>query len=183
MANYRILGISGSIRKGSFNTSLIEAFAKSAPEGVVFDTADIADLPLFSQDIEASVPESVANLREKIQQADGIIIATPEYNRSIPGVLKNAVDWGSRPYGAGSWNGKPVLVVGASVAPTGAAVGQYELKKTLLYTNALVMGQPEFFLGSAQDKFDGEGTLTDESTKSHVASAWTALTGFIDRLK
>jgi chromate reductase len=181
--SYNLLAISGSKRKGSYNTALVNAFKTLAPEGVTVEIADLSAIPLYDQDDEAAFPAEVAALKEKIAAADGIIVSTPEYNRSIPGYLKNTIDWTSRPYSQGAWSGKPVFVIGASMAPTGAALAQYDLKKTMLFMNAIVMGQPEFYSGLAQTKFDGEGNLTDEDTKSHIASGLSAFTAFIDKVK
>jgi len=182
MNTYNILAISGSLRKESYNTALLHAFAQQAPNGVSIELADIHPLGLYDQDEEAAFPRAAAELKEKIRKADGIIVATPEYNRSIPGVLKNAIDWTSRPYGDNAWEGKPVYVVGASVGNIGTAVAQYELKKILLYLDAAVLGQPEFFCGMAQTKFV-DGKLTEGETKQYVDKTLTAFIGWIDRVR
>lgn len=171
-----VLGIVGSLRKQSFNRSLMTAFMNQKPEGVTMEIADIGTLPFFNEDDEAAFPQSAQSLKTQVENADVIIIATPEYNRSVPGVLKNAIDWLSRPYGKNSFSGKKVFVVGASVGPVGASMAQYDLKKMLLHGNATVFGQPEFFLGTAGSKFDASGTLTDEATRAHITSAWGMLT-------
>lgn len=171
-----VLGIVGSLRPGSYNRALINAFDSLKPEGTTMTIADISTLPFYNEDTEAQFPADATKLKTQIENADLIIISTPEYNRSVPGVLKNAIDWVSRPYGKNSFNGKKVLVVGASVGPIGAAIAQYDLKKILLHGNAQVFGQPEFFLGLAGSKFDAAGTLTDENTKAHIDSAWKAIT-------
>lgn len=176
-----ILALSGSLRKDSFNTALINAFATHAPDGVSITVADISALPLYNQDRESSFPEVVSTLKDMIRTADGILIATPEFNRSVPGVLKNAIDWTSRPYGDSAWKGKPVYVVGASVGGIGTALAQYELKKILLYLDAHVLGQPEFFLGTAGDKFDSSGTLVDEKTVEHITEALAVFVNHIKR--
>ena len=172
----KILGIVGSLRKDSYNASLMRTFADIKPDGVEMDIADIAALPHYNGDSEAQFPEAAQALKTQIEAADAIIIATPEYNRSVPGVLKNAIDWVSRPYGKNSFSGKKVLVVGASSGPTGAMGAQYDLKKMLLHGNAVVYGQPEFFLGLAGEKFDAAGTLVDATTKEHIAHAWGRIT-------
>jgi chromate reductase len=172
----KILGIVGSLRKESYNRSLMNAFVALKPEGIDVEIADIGILPLYNQDDEADVPEVAQKLKAQVENADAVIIATPEYNRSVPGALKNAIDWLSRPYGKNSFSGKRVLVVGASTGPTGAAMGQYDLKKMLLHGNAEVFGQPEFFLGTAGDKFDASGALTDEKTRGHITGAWARIT-------
>ena len=172
----KVLGIVGSLRKESFNRSLINAFVAQKPEAVEMQIADISTLPFYNQDTESPFPESALTLKTLVEGADVIIIATPEYNRSVPGVLKNAIDWLSRPYGKNSFNGKKVLVVGASVGPVGASMAQYDLKKSLLHGNALVYGQPEFFMGMAGSKFDAEGNLTDTDTKGYIDNAWARIT-------
>lgn len=173
----KILGIVGSLRKNSYNRFLIEAFMAQKPEGVNMEIADISTLPFFNEDDESAFPQSAQSLKTHIETADIIIIATPEYNRSVPGVLKNAIDWVSRPYGKNSFSGKKVLVVGASVGPSGAAMAQYDLKKSLLHGNAEVFGQPEFFIGFAGGKFDETGALTDEETKGYIKNTWARITG------
>lgn len=171
-----VLGIVGSLRKQSFNRSLMTAFVDQKPEGVTMEIADIGTLPFFNEDNEASFPPSAQDLKTQVESADVIIIATPEYNRSVPGVLKNAIDWLSRPYGKNSFSGKKVFVVGASVGPVGTSMAQYDLKKMLLHGNATVFGQPEFFVGIAGGKFDENGKLTDEATRDHITAAWEMLT-------
>lgn len=168
----KVLGIVGSLRTGSFNRSLMHAFIAQKPDIVEMEVADISTLPFYNQDSDSAFPEVAQSFKTQIENADVILIATPEYNRSVPGVLKNAIDWASRPYGKNSFSGKKVLVVGASTGPTGAALAQYDLKKALLHGNAEIFGQPEFFVGTAGSKFDENGTLTDESTKKHIDSAW-----------
>ncbi|MES2225865.1 MAG: NAD(P)H-dependent oxidoreductase [Patescibacteria group bacterium] len=183
MNTYNLLAISGSLREKSYNTMLAHAFKALAPEGVDITIADISTLPLFNQDLEADFPKEASDLKALISGADGILVITPEYNRGVPGVLKNAIDWTSRPYGQGAWNGKPVFVAGASVGAVGTALSQASLRQSMLFMGALVLGQPEFYLGSAQDKFAEDGTLTDESTKEHIRGALSAFTAFIDKLR
>lgn len=181
--SYNLLAISGSLRKDSYNTSLLRAFAEYAPEGVTVTFGDIGQLPLFNQDDEAGFPEAATKLKEQILAADGILIATPEYNRGMPGVLKNALDWTSRPYGHNAWVGKPVYVMGASSGPIAAALAQYNVKQVLTYLNAFVMGQPEFYCGVAGSKFDESGALIDEGTREHVVSGMQAFLTYIDRVR
>lgn len=175
MNNAKIIGLIGSLRKGSFNRMLMEATKQLAPQGVMVEIAEIGNLPLFNQDFEANYPKEAQELKDKIRAADSVIIATPEYNRSIPGVLKNALDWTSRPYGQSVWPGKPVAVMGASGGPIGTALAQAHLKQILLYLDANVLGQPEFFLGGAPGKFDKDGKLIDEATKQHIAKLFEVL--------
>lgn len=174
MAN--IVGIVGSLRKGSYNLALMNAFIKQAPQDVSIEIASIADLPLFNEDLEVGAfPESARILKSKIEKADGVIISTPEYNRGMSGVLKNAIDWISRPDGQNSLKGKTVLVIGASTGVRGADIAQYDLKRSLTYMNSKVIGQPEFFLGLAAEKFNKEGELTDADTVKYIDRALAAL--------
>lgn len=166
-----IIAISGSLRKDSFNTALVRALSPVAPAGMQITVADIGDLPLYNQDAEASLPSAVRALKDAIAAADGIIIATPEYNRSIPGVLKNAIDWASRPYGENSFVGKPVLIMGVSSGKIGTAVAQSHLKQVMTYLDARVIGQPELYLGPAKEIFDGEGSIMSDSTKELLTKA------------
>ena len=177
----KIVGIAGSLRSQSYNKGLIQAFKDAVPEGVEMDIAAIGELPHFNEDLEADFPSVVQDLKDIVDSADVLIIATPEYNRAVPGVLKNAVDWLSRPYGKNSFNGKPVLVVGASPGAIGAALAQYQLKQSLLHLNAHVLGQPEFNVGGAGDKFDATGLLTDEKTKEYISSALEILLGTVKK--
>ena len=167
----KIVGIVGSLRSQSYNKGLIAAFQDMLPEGVEMKIADIGILPHFNQDLEASFPSEAQDLKDIVESADALIIATPEYNRAVPGVLKNSIDWLSRPYGKNSLAGKPVLVVGASPGGTGAAMAQYHLKQSLLHLNAQVLGQPEFHVGGTGEKFDDAGVLTDDKTREYITSA------------
>ena len=169
------IAISGSLRKDSFNTKLLNALKSLAAEGVMIDIVDISAIPMYDQDKEVSFPQTAQDLKNKIRLADGVIFATPEYNRSIPGVLKNTIDWVSRPYGDNAFDGKKVLVLGASIGPISTALAQYHLKQIMLYLNTHVVGQPEFFMGPVGDKFDAEGNLVDESTRQHLKDALLAL--------
>lgn len=170
----KFIAISGSLRKESFNTRVLKEAIKLAPEGMEISFFDIHDLPLYDQDLEATFPVAAEALKDAIKDADGLIIATPEHNRSIPAALKNALDWASRPWGANSLPGKKVLVMGASSGPIGTAPAQSHLKHILLYLDAHVVGQPELYIGNVQDKFNEEGAL-DESTKEHIKKALVVL--------
>ena len=174
--SYHILALSGSLRKGSYNSALVRAFVALAPAGVTVNIVtadDIRAVPLYDQDVEAAeFPANVAALKARIRAADGILISTPEYNRSMPGVLKNFIDWTSRPYGDNAWKGKPVYVMSASVGSIAAALAQYALKQVMLYLDTKVLGQPEFYCGNAGEKFDAEGNLTDAKTKESITAAW-----------
>jgi len=177
-----ILAFSGSARKGSYNTAVINAFVKELPASVTAEVVDFSDIPLYNQDMEAAFPAEVTALKDKIKAADGIVLSTPEYNRSIPGYFKNMIDWTSRPYGDSAWKGKKVLIMGASGGNIAAALAQYDLKKVMLYLDAHVLGQPEVYIGGAGAKFATDaggwnvtGGLTDEDTRTHLKSAGEAL--------
>lgn len=178
----KILGISGSLRKGSFNTSALRAAAELAPEGVEIDTFDIGTLPLFDQDKEQTPTPEVVEFKRRIREADAIIFSTPEYNYSIPGVLKNAIDLASRPYGDSAWDGKPALIMGASGGNLATARAQYDLRKVMVFLNMFPINKPEVMIGTAQDKFDAEGNLTDETTRKIIAKAVSALVDWTRRL-
>ena len=169
-----ILLISGSLRKKSVNTALLRAFEAELTDKAEVSWADL-DLPLYNEDLEANFPEAAEALRQQVLAADSIIIATPEYNRAMSSALKNAIDWASRPYGENTWKDKRVLVAAASPGGIAGALAVYQVKQTLLHLDAEVLGQPEFMVGGAFDKFDDEGHLTDEKTKRHIISAVTSL--------
>ncbi len=166
-----IIAISGSLRKGSYNTMLLKEFSKLVPEGMQIEIVEIGNLPLYNSDDEATFPATAQALKDKIAVADGLIIATPEYNRSISGVLKNAIDWVSRPYGKNSFAKKPILVAGVSVGKIGTAVAQSHLRQIMLYLDADTVGQPELYLGPASEIFDEKGNLADSSTKELLMKA------------
>jgi len=159
----RILAVSGSLRSGSYNTSLVHAAIDAAPEGVeidFFDPAGIADLPIYDEELEGDVPESVSRLREQWEAADAILFATPEYNGSVPGGLKNAVDWASRPKTDAALTNKTVSVIGASPGQFGAMWAQADLRKILGIVGARVVGS-ELPVARAHEKFDHHGRLLD----------------------
>ncbi len=175
-----IIAISGSLRKDSYNTALLRGMQLLVPAGMQIEIATISTLPLYDSDTEATFPATAQELKNKIAAADGIIISTPEYNRSIPGVLKNAIDWLSRPYGKNSFAKKPVLVAGVSGGKIGTAVAQSHLRQILLHLDADIIGQPELYLGPASEIFDEEGNIADDSTKELLTKALTVLA---DRIK
>lgn len=172
-----IIALSGSLRKDSYNTALLRAMKSLAPAGMQIEIAEIGTLPLYNSDDEAAFPAVAQALKEKIEKADGLIIATPEYNRSISGVLKNAIDWASRPYGKNSFDRKPVLTMGVTVGKIGTAVAQSHLKQIMVYLDADVIGQPELYLGPANEMFDEEGNITNEKIKEMLTKALAVLAG------
>ncbi|HYP26903.1 MAG TPA: NAD(P)H-dependent oxidoreductase [Blastocatellia bacterium] len=164
----RILGIAGSLRRESYNRAALRAAAGLVPQGAALDTFEIDGIPGFNQDDEQNPPEKVVELKRRIREADAILIVTPEYNYSIPGVLKNAIDWASRPYGESAWSGKPAAIMGASVGAIGTARAQYHLRQMFVFLNMFPINQPEVMIGNASERFDAEGNLTDETTKDFI---------------
>jgi len=170
----KILGIAGSVRKASFNKSALRAAQKLVPDGASIEIFDIDGLPGFNQDEEKNPPAKVTELKAKIRAADAILFVTPEYNYSIPGVLKNAIDWASRPYGDSAWNGKPVAVMGASVGVIGTARAQYHLRQVFVFLDMHAVNQPEVMI-NASKSFDEQGNLTDQQTKDLIGKLLTNL--------
>jgi chromate reductase len=179
----RILGISGSLRKGSFNTSALRAAAELCPDEAEVEICEIGNLPLFDQDFEQNIPAAVKEFKEKVVAADAILFSTPEYNYSISGALKNAIDCGSRPYGHSAWEGKPAAIMGASGGAIGTARAQYDLRKMMVFLNMFPINKPEVMIGNAGSKFDAEGNLTDESTEQFIRQMLEALIAWTKKLK
>ena len=166
----KILGIPGSLRRGSYNRGLLRAARELLPEGVELVELDIRDLPFYDGDVEAAGdPEAVVELKEAIRGADAILIATPEYNRGVPGALKNAIDWASRPALASPLTGKPVAIMGASSGRGGTARAQEQLRSALEFSRAEVVEQPEVLVPEAYLRFDERGELTDAGTRAEIA--------------
>jgi chromate reductase, NAD(P)H dehydrogenase (quinone) len=169
------LGISGSLRAKSLNTAALRAAADLVPPGVTLKIADLADIPLYHGDVEADgLPTAVLSLRAEIDAADAVLFCTPEYNYSVPGVLKNAIDWASRPP-AHPFAGKPIAIMGASPGMLGGARAQYHLRQVFIFMDGKVMNKPEVMIGSATGKFDADGKLTDEPTRTAIAALLVAL--------
>ena len=164
----KILGIAGSLRKASYNRAALRAAQKLAPQDATIEIFELDGIPGFNQDEEKNPPRKVSELKSKVRAADAILLVTPEYNYSIPGVLKNAIDWASRPYGDSAWNGKPVALMGASVGLFGTARAQYHLRQSFIFLNMDAVNQPEVMIGNAQDRFDAQGNLTDEQSKALI---------------
>ncbi len=178
----RILGFAGSLRKASFNRALLRAALELLPEGVDLEVFDLQGIPPFNQDLENDPPEKLKEFKAKVRNADGLLIATPEYNYSIPGVLKNAIDAATRPHGDNPFDGKPVAIVGASLGMLGTARAQYHLRQVCVTLNMLPLNRPEVMVGGADKKFDAEGRLTDRGTRERLADALKALAEWIRRL-
>jgi chromate reductase, NAD(P)H dehydrogenase (quinone) len=179
----KILGLAGSLRKQSFNRSLLRAAANLVPQGAQLDTFELEDIPLFNQDHEREPPHAVRAFKAAVRAADAILIVTPEYNYSVPGVLKNAIDWASRPYGDNAWDGKPVGVVGASVGMLGTARAQYHLRQIFVFLNMFPVNQPEVMIAYAEDKFDNDGILKDQPTIQKIRQLLESLAGWTKSLQ
>lgn len=177
-----ILGVSGSLREASYNTSLLLAAAELLPQDMTLEIIDLADLPMFDVDMEKPLPDAVAWFRQKVARADAVLISTPEYNSSISGVLKNALDWGSRAPEP-PFSGKPVAIMGASTGIFGTARAQVQLRQVLTHLGALVLSKPEVMVPKAQEVFDENGRLTNETTRGFLKDLLRALADWTRRVK
>ncbi|HEX9946939.1 MAG TPA: NADPH-dependent FMN reductase [Allosphingosinicella sp.] len=182
MPDLSILGLAGSLRRGSYNRALLRSASQLAPGGMAIEIFDLSEVPLYNGDVEAEGdPQGVARLKQAIAAADGVLIATPEYNHGVPGVMKNAVDWASRPPGAAPLGGKPVGIIGASPGSTGTARGQSQLRQAFEFTDSYCMAQPELLVARAHEKFDPEGRLTDPETGRYLVRYLTAFAAWVRR--
>ena len=173
----RLLGIAGSLREGSYNRGLLRAAAELTPLGVELVEFDLRGLPFYDGDLEAAGdPESATELKDAIRDADALVIATPEYNRGLPGVLKNAIDWASRPALASPLAGKPVAIMGATTGFAGTARAQQQLRDALEFPGAIVLQQPEVLVSEAYLRFDEHGELVDEETRAEIRELLAVLT-------
>ncbi len=183
MPDFSILGILGSLRKASFNRHALVAAQALVPAGAALEIFELEGIPPFNQDQEKQPPTRVTELKAKVRAADAILFATPEYNYSIPGVLKNAIDWASRPYGDNAWQGKPVAVMGASVGILGSARAQYHLRQCFVFLNMYPVNQPEVLIASAAQRFNERGELTDETSRELIRKLLAELMAWTKRLK
>ena len=178
-----IIALSGSLRKDSYNSALLRTAKALAPQGMNIEIVDIHEIPLYNGDFEqAHYPEAVRALREKIRTADGLIIATPEYNYSIPGVLKNTIDWLSRPSNDPVLSKKPLVIMGASMGMMGTSRAQYHLRQCCVFLNMYVLNTPELFIGAAHTKFDAQLQLTDAPTKEVLTKQLHAFQDWVKKL-
>ena len=178
-----ILGFAGSLREGSYNRAALRAAQELLPEGVTLEIFDLSPIPLFNEDVEKEgFPEPVQAFKERIAAADALLIATPEYNYSIPGVLKNALDWASRPPGQSPLNDKPVAIMGASAGYFGTARAQYHLRQVLVCLDMAVMNVPEVMVGGVHTKVT-DGVLTDQGTLSFIEGQLAAFHDFVRKHK
>jgi chromate reductase len=178
-----ILAFGGSLRKGSYNKALLRAAQEMVPSDARLEVFDIAGIPIFNQDLETNQPAVVKEFKAKIRAADAVLIATPEYNYSIPGFLKNAIDGASRPYGENAFDGKPVAFMGASVGMLGTARAQYHLRQSCVFLNMHPLNQPEVMVPFAQDKVDENGRVTDQKTRDKIKELLEALVVWARRVK
>jgi chromate reductase len=179
----RILGIPGSLRRGSYNRAALRAATQLVPAGATIDIFELDDIPGFNQDEEQNPPAKVVELKRRIREADAMLFVTPEYNYSIPGVLKNAIDWASRPYGDSAWNGKPAAIMGASVGSIATARAQYHLRQMMVFLNMFPINQPEVMIGNAAERFDADGNLTDDTTKELTRQLLEGLVEWTRRIR
>lgn len=178
----KILGIAGSLRRGSYNRAALNAAVSLAPAGSKVEAAEIGNLPLYNFDLEQNLPAPVIELKNQIRRADAILFVTPEYNFSLPGVLKNAIDWASRPYTDNVWRDKPVAVMGASTGIMGSVRAQSHLRDIFVYLNMHPVNLPQVLIGNAAEKFDTQGNLTDEHSRQKISELLTALINWTNRL-
>lgn len=182
MSQLRILGICGSLRRGSYNQMALNVAGQLMPEGMSLSVADIADVPMYNKDVEdAGLPASVARLRDQLLAADGVLIASPEYNFSVTGALKNTIDWLSRCQPQ-PFKDKPVTMLSATMGPVGGARNQYDLRKILGCLEAIVLPKPEIFINICHTKFDAQGQLTDEPTRKIMSDQQDAFERWIRRV-
>jgi len=176
MAQLRILGLAGSLRRASYNRGLIRAASEAAPSGLVIGAFDLADVPMYNQDVEdAGEPGPVVALKHAIAEADALLVATPEYNHGVPGVLKNAIDWASRPRLTSPLRDKSVAVMGASPGRGSTARAQAQLRDAFVFTGACVMPLPELLVGTAASRFDDDGNVTDPELRESLMELMEAL--------
>jgi len=181
MSDIKVLGICGSLRKGSFNRMALHVAQELAPAGMKVDIADISAFPLYNEDVRAQgFPPAVQTFRDQIAAADALLFVTPEYNYSVSGVLKNAIDWASRPPNQ-PFDGKPVAIMGASGGVLGTARAQYHLRQTCVFLNMFPVNKPEVMIPQAQNRFDAEGRLTDETAKGLIKQLMESLQAWTQR--
>lgn len=177
-----ILGIAGSLRRASYNRAALRAARELVPRNARLDIFELDGIPCFNQDDEQEPPARVIELKARVRAADAILFVTPEYNYSIPGVLKNAIDWASRPYGDNAWSGKPVAVMGASIGMFGTARAQYHLRQVFVFLDMHPVNQPEVMIARAAERFDADGNLTDEKARDLIRQLLQELAAWTRRL-
>jgi chromate reductase len=183
MPDVKILGIAGSLRQASFNRFALRAAQSLLPPGASLDIFELEGIPPYNQDHETQPPARVVELKAKVRAADAVLFSTPEYNYSMPGVLKNAIDWASRPYGDSAWQGKPVAVMGASVGMLGSARAQYHLRQCFVFLNMYPVNRPEVLIANAAQRFNEKGELTDEGSREQIRKLAAELVAWTQRLR
>ncbi|HEX6461827.1 MAG TPA: NAD(P)H-dependent oxidoreductase [Candidatus Saccharimonadales bacterium] len=183
MSKLNIAVITGSLQKNAYSKKLYAALQERAPEAALLTLLDFSKLPLFNEELEANFPKEATNFKKAIEAADAILFITPEYNRSIPGVLKNAIDWGSRPYAENSWAQKPAGIIGSAASPSGAFGAIHHLRHVLAYLDMHTMAQPEFYIPAIHEKFDENGALIDKAVEAHISTFWQAFVPYIQRFQ
>jgi len=183
MKKITILGFAGSLRKDSYNKALLRAAAELLPKEAELKIFDIEGIPLYNQDLEYEMPAKVKEFKAKIRSADAILVATPEYNYSVPGVLKNAIDWASRPPSDNSFEGKPVAVMSASTGMLGGARAQYHLRQVFVTLNMHPINKPEVIVPFAKEKFDENVRLKDDTTRARIRELLENLVAWTKKLK
>jgi chromate reductase len=179
----QILGIAGSLRAGSYNRAALRAAGGVVPDGASLSSFGLEDIPPYNQDAEAALPPAVRELKRLVRQADAILFVTPEYNFSVPGVLKNAIDWASRPAGDNAWAGKPAAIMGVSSGRFGTTRSQLHLRQIFVYLDVHCINKPHVMIGNAAEAFDAEGNLADEKTRDLIRQLLANLVEWSRRLR
>jgi chromate reductase len=179
-ARWNVAVLVGSLRKESFNRKMAHALIGMAPPSLALEIVEIRNLPLYDQDDDANPPAVSAAFKARVQQADAVLFVTPEYNRSVPGVLKNAIDIASRPYGKSAWNGKPAAVISVSPGAIGAFGANHHLRQSLVFLNMPALQQPEAYIGGAAGLFDDHGKLVNDSTRDFLKKFLDAFAAWIE---
>ena len=178
---YKIIALCGSLRKDSYTLKLLRAFEKNVPAEIQFDIIDLSRLPFINEDLESELPEAVTEFHQVIRSSHAVLFASPEYNRSYSPVIKNAIDWGSRPEGKNNWDGKPTGIIGCSPYKLGAFGAVNHLRQVLMYVNMPILQQPEFYLGEIGSKLTSNGDINDDETQQHINDYWTAFIHWIKK--
>ncbi len=180
---FNILGFAGSLRKNSYNKALLRAALELVPKGAKLGSFNLEGVPPFNQDLENQPPQKVKEFKAKIRSADAILIATPEANYTLPGVLTNAMNWASRPYGDNAFDGKPVAVMGATIGTIGTARAQYHLRQSFVFLNMIPINQPEVMVPVAQEKIGEDGKVTDQKAREKIRELLESLVAWTIKLK
>jgi chromate reductase len=181
MAGKNVAVLVGSLRKDSYNRKMARALMEVAPESLSLEIVEIGGLPLYNQDLDDNAPQAWADLRERIRKSDAVLFVTPEYNRSVPAVLKNAIDVGSRPYGHSAWSGKPCAVVSVSPGAIGGFGANHHLRQSLVFLDMPAMQQPEAYVGNAANLFDEKGKLINDATREFGKKFMQAFAKWVER--